>query len=118
MAGSKTGRKRPRGNVEKLKNRNLRLRVNAGTDPVTKRPHYLRDTVPAGPEAEREADKVLTRLLNQVDERRNPRTSAMVARLGIHTTLHKLRHYSATELISLGVDVRTVAGRLGQAPVA
>ncbi len=27
--------------------------------------------------------------------------------------LHSLRHYSATELISAGVDVRTVAGRLG-----
>ena len=34
-------------------------------------------------------------------------------RLGISTTIHKLRHYSATELISAGVDVRTVAGRLG-----
>ena len=34
-------------------------------------------------------------------------------RLGIDTTLHKLRHYSATELIAAGVDVRTVAGRLG-----
>jgi integrase len=33
--------------------------------------------------------------------------------LGVHTTLHKLRHYSATELIRAGVDVRTVAGRLG-----
>lgn len=39
----------------------------------------------------------------------------MVARLGITTTLHKLRHYSATELIRAGVDVRTVAGRLGHA---
>src|SRR5690606_2574955 len=27
--------------------------------------------------------------------------------------IHKLRHYSATELIAAGVDVRTVAGRLG-----
>ena len=27
--------------------------------------------------------------------------------------LHKLRHYTATELIAAGVDVRTVAGRLG-----
>jgi hypothetical protein len=27
--------------------------------------------------------------------------------------LHQLRHYSATELIAAGVDVRTVAGRLG-----
>lgn len=33
--------------------------------------------------------------------------------VGIRTTLHKLRHYSATELIRAGVDVRTVAGRLG-----
>ena len=29
------------------------------------------------------------------------------------TTLHKLRHYSATELIAAGVNPRTVAGRLG-----
>ena len=27
--------------------------------------------------------------------------------------MHELRHYSATELIAAGVDVRTVAGRLG-----
>jgi len=39
----------------------------------------------------------------------------MVDRLGIHTTFHKLRHYSATELIRAGVDIRTVAGRLGHA---
>lgn len=37
----------------------------------------------------------------------------LATRLGISTTIHKLRHYSATELISAGVDVRTVAGRLG-----
>jgi integrase len=29
------------------------------------------------------------------------------------TRLHSLRHYSATELIAAGVDIRTVAGRLG-----
>jgi integrase len=29
------------------------------------------------------------------------------------TRLHSLRHYSATELIAAGTDVRTVAGRLG-----
>jgi integrase len=38
---------------------------------------------------------------------------AMCAGLGIDSHLHALRHYSATELISAGVDVRTVAGRLG-----
>jgi integrase len=41
------------------------------------------------------------------------RYARLAARLGIKTTIHKLRHYSATELISGGVDVRTVAGRLG-----
>jgi integrase len=41
------------------------------------------------------------------------RYDRMVSRLGIKTTLHKLRHYSATELIANGVDPRTVAGRLG-----
>lgn len=41
------------------------------------------------------------------------RYERLAKRLGIETTLHKLRHYSATELIAAGVDVRTVAGRLG-----
>jgi integrase len=36
-----------------------------------------------------------------------------VKQLGIETTIKALRHYSATELISAGVDIRTVAGRLG-----
>jgi integrase len=38
----------------------------------------------------------------------------LASRLGLRSTrLHALRHYSATELIAAGVDVRTVAGRLG-----
>ena len=41
------------------------------------------------------------------------RFGALADRLDITTTLHKLRHYSATELIAAGVDPRTVAGRLG-----
>ncbi|MFJ5992644.1 tyrosine-type recombinase/integrase [Lentzea sp. NPDC092896] len=41
------------------------------------------------------------------------RYGRMCARLGLETHLHELRHYSATELIASGVDVRTVAGRLG-----
>lgn len=41
------------------------------------------------------------------------RYTQMCAGLGIETHLHALRHYSATELIAAGVDVRTVAGRLG-----
>lgn len=41
------------------------------------------------------------------------RYARMCADLGIKSHLHTLRHYSATELISSGVDIRTVAGRLG-----
>lgn len=41
------------------------------------------------------------------------RYARMCARLGWDMNLHELRHYSATELISGGTDVRTVAGRLG-----
>jgi integrase len=37
----------------------------------------------------------------------------MCARLGWDMNIHQLRHFSATELIGAGVDVRTVAGRLG-----
>jgi hypothetical protein len=37
----------------------------------------------------------------------------MAHSLGIETMLKSLRHYIATELISAGIDVRTVAGRLG-----
>ncbi|NKQ57119.1 tyrosine-type recombinase/integrase [Amycolatopsis sp. K13G38] len=33
--------------------------------------------------------------------------------LGIDSNLHALRHYAATELLTAGVDLRTVAGRLG-----
>jgi integrase len=41
------------------------------------------------------------------------RYDRLADRLGITTTFHKLRHYTATELIVGGVDIRTVAGRLG-----
>jgi integrase len=37
----------------------------------------------------------------------------MADRLGIDTHIHALRHYSATELLTAGIDLRTVAGRLG-----
>ena len=37
----------------------------------------------------------------------------MATRLKIETHLHSLRHYSATELLTAGVDLPTVSGRLG-----
>ncbi len=41
------------------------------------------------------------------------RYKKMATRLGIDTHIHALRHYSATELLTAGIDLRTVAGRLG-----
>jgi integrase len=32
---------------------------------------------------------------------------------GVQTTLHGLRHYNATQMLSSGIDLRTAAGRLG-----
>jgi len=57
------------------------VRVYAGIDAVSKKKHYLVETVPGGPNAAREAEKVGTRLLNQVDEKRNPHTRATVHQL-------------------------------------
>jgi integrase len=37
----------------------------------------------------------------------------LAKRLGLSTTFHGLRHFSATQLLAAGVDLRTVAGRLG-----
>src|SRR5664279_775861 len=74
-------RKRPRGGVDRLPSGAFRVRVYAGQDPVTKRRHYLTEIVPAGPRAATLAEQALTRLLNQVDERRNPRTASTVNQL-------------------------------------
>ena len=41
------------------------------------------------------------------------RYRVMAKAAGIDTHIHALRHYSATELLTAGVDLRTVAGRLG-----
>jgi integrase len=71
-------RRRARGRIEELPSGSLRVSVYAGIDPVTKRRHYLREVVPAGPRAAAEAEKVARRLAGQVDERRHPRTTATV----------------------------------------
>ncbi len=81
MASGVRGSKRTRGEVEELASGALRVKVYAAIDPISKKRLYLRETVPAGPNARREAEKVRTRLLNEVYERRNPRTDATVAQL-------------------------------------
>lgn len=81
MARKYQRRKRQRGFVEELPSGALRAKVYAGIDPVSKRRRYLTETIPPGPEAAKSAEKALTRLVNQIDERKNPRTTATVNQL-------------------------------------
>ncbi|MHA6781471.1 hypothetical protein ACVGOW_10815 [Pseudonocardia saturnea] len=81
MTGSGRRSRRQRGSVERLPSGALRVAVYTGFDPVAGKRHYLREIVPAGPAADAEAERDMRRLATQVDERRNPRTSATVAQL-------------------------------------
>jgi integrase len=80
---SKTRRgRREKGNIETLQSGALRVRVYAGIDPVSKRAHYLRAVIPADtPNAWKAAEAKRTELLNQVNEKRHPRTRATVNQL-------------------------------------
>jgi len=73
--------RRQRGEIEVRPNGALRVRVYAGIDPLSGKRHYLVETVPAGKDARKEAEKVQRRLATQVDEQRNPRTKATVDQL-------------------------------------
>src|ERR671917_2312535 len=81
MTGSARRRTRQRGSIDELPSGALRVRVYAGMDPISKRRRYLTEVVPAGPKAGQEAERVRTRMLNQVDERRSPRTRATLGQL-------------------------------------
>jgi integrase len=72
---------RPRGSIETLPSGSLRVRVYAGVDPITRRQHYLTQTIPRIPSAEREAETVRRRLITMVEERRQPRTNATLGHL-------------------------------------
>ncbi|MGH3320403.1 MAG: tyrosine-type recombinase/integrase [Streptosporangiaceae bacterium] len=74
-------RPRERGSVEKLPSGSVRVRVYAGEDPVTKRRHDLFAVVKPGPKQAAEVRKAKSRLVSQVEERRNPRTNATVNQL-------------------------------------
>src|SRR5690349_6646861 len=82
MAAKKPqARRRGRGSIDALPSGAFRVRVYAGKDPVSGRRHDLIEVVPAGPDAANQAEVVRTRLLNQLDERRHPRTNATVNQL-------------------------------------
>jgi len=74
-------RSRQRGQIQELPSGSLRVTVYVGVDPLTKRRHFLREVIPAGPTAANDAEKALRRLVVQVDEQRSPRTAATVEQL-------------------------------------
>ncbi len=117
MATSSGRRKRARGNIELQASGSLRVSVYAGYDPVTGRRHYLREMVPGGPKAEIDAEKVLTRLLNQVDERRNPKSRATVNQL-LDRYLEVLDVDDSTSKTYRGYIKNHIRPVLGKMPVA
>ena len=70
------------GSIDALPSGALRVRVYAGVDPVTKRRHDLIEVVAARPAgADKTARATRDRLVDEVAERRNPRTNATVDQL-------------------------------------
>jgi hypothetical protein len=164
------GNQRKRGSIDRLPSGAHRVRVYAGTDPLTgkrmdlvevadtaaqqrrsargccrswtsgatpapKRRSTNFSTIPGSADRCRPYPEDLRKLHRQPDQagpreaegwrgrRRDPRPllcpappvsrKVLPSGAGQDTTLHSLRHYNATELIAAGVDIRTVAGRLG-----
>jgi hypothetical protein len=63
-------KRRSRGAIDQLPSGSYRVRVYAGEDPLTGERHDLVETAPTAAAAE----KLRTKLLVQLDERRNPRS--------------------------------------------
>jgi hypothetical protein len=78
---SRAARRKQRGSIDELPSGALRVRVHGGEDPLSGKRHTLVEIIPAGPKAAAQAEAARTRLLAQVDERRNPRTSATLDQL-------------------------------------
>ncbi|WP_345613313.1 hypothetical protein [Pseudonocardia adelaidensis] len=79
---TRTSRRRPQGGIEELPSGSLRVYAYSNIDPLSGKKHYLRELIPAGtPNAEKEAEKALRRLLSQIDERRHPTTNATLDQL-------------------------------------
>lgn len=67
-------RRRPRGHIRELPSGSFQVIVYAGTDPLTKKPRYIRETLKTYGAAE----VALTRLQGQVDQNRHPKTDITV----------------------------------------
>lgn len=114
MARPSKSAKNTRGEIHRLPSGSLRVRVYAGIDPLSGRRHFLTRVIPAGPDAEKVAEKVRTKFLNEVDERRNPRTRATVSQLlDRHFALLQVEENTLTGYTSLArIHIRPLIGEL------
>ena len=118
MTRARSGRQpRERGGIDELPSGALRVRVYAGKDPVSKRRHYLTEVIPPGPKADRIAKAALGRLVHEVDERRNPRTSATVGQL-LNRYLDQLDAAPRTKELYCGYVRKHIAPPLGSMKVS
>jgi len=115
--------KRQRGSIRR-RARCYEVRVSAGDDPSTGERIVLVESVDIegyGERAERaayrEAEKVRTRLLNQVDEKRNPRTRATVNQL-MDRYLELVKIGDTTRPTYEGYIRRHIRPLLGELPTA
>ncbi|SDC96293.1 LacI family DNA-binding transcriptional regulator [Glycomyces harbinensis] len=122
---SGTGPRRARGEIERLPSGSLRVRVYLGIDPATRKRRYLVETVPAGPEAAREAEGVRDRLLARAEahrrtEKADRRPTAGSAAAGAAPAAAPGRLTMAAIARLAGVSAPTVSkvlnGRAGVAP--
>jgi hypothetical protein len=110
---------RKRGSIGWLPSGSARVKVYAGVDQITGQKLWLRETVPARAtkqETEREAEKVLTRLLNQMDEQRSPNTEATVNQL-LDRWLEVLDVERTTRTGYLGKIEKHIRPTIGRLPV-
>lgn len=102
-----------RGHIEARANGTYRAVVHAGKDPFTGRPRYLKRTA----ESEKQAKVALSKLLNQVDEQRHPKSN-IVVRLVIAKWLEVTKHEGSTRERYLQLVRDYLEPRLGSMPAA
>ncbi|MQA15864.1 MAG: tyrosine-type recombinase/integrase [Pseudonocardiaceae bacterium] len=108
---------RQRGSV-RVRGGSLQVRVYAGNDPVTGKPRYLTETVKGTDRAtRRRADKVMTKLLAQVDKQRAPSTAVTLG-YALDEWLQTCELDDSTRLLYLGYIQRTIRPALGDVPVS
>ncbi|MBA3743959.1 tyrosine-type recombinase/integrase [Sporichthya sp.] len=86
-----TKKRRARGHIEERPNGAFRAIVFAGADAISGRDRYIKRTAPTRGEAE----KLLTKLQNEVDERRHSRASITVS-AAVEQWLEVTRHEAST----------------------